>query len=687
MARRRNKKREPSGNFWSSFVLKGGSKLLLAVIIILAFLTLSQCTVKKPASPEWDTKLVVPIINRTYPMEELIRRVGDESITIDSTGAVTYSITEDLDTVSLDEDLLSTGDLSCRVAEQVGPVKLAPPHADRVLVNLSSISGLATALPGDSATVSPVSFDLYNDMPTVSSFSQIDVASGELDVGIDNNLGVDLDTAIVEVYDVINAAIVATDTVVGGVPSGARTILPVPLNGKTISNRLRVDTHCSTPGGDIDSASTRYVATELMFPDSLEVTWAIAEVPALSRQYVEHTTLAENDRLDSAILSGGTLNTSIGNGTSITADLTVVMPDLVSSGGSALTVTRTIGPRQSVDIVTDLSGYRLVPRDGVVPQELDINVYAATPGTNPQQVQISQSDSFFVQTGLAGMRFSAVTGVIDSTAASFDEVGQNVDLPPGFEALHFVTAILVLEIENGIDLPGSLSMVLQGDNGKTSTLGGQIAPGSPLAPTVSVFSDTTVADFLSPPPSYLDLAGSIVYGDGFTQGTVTSADFVSGQVRICAPLEVIIDEARVETEVGREKIQQDHIDVITDHFIAGRFYYNIVSHLPIAAHVGLYFSDDSTLVYTQPLKAFDSLYVVAAPTGAGGIVIDTASTGYQEIALDSADVRRLLENETLYTGLDLLLEGSGGQSVKLTADDYIAVTGRVEIDYRFDGDL
>ena len=50
-------------------------------------------------------------------------------------------------------------------------------------------------------------------------------------------------------------------------------------------------------------------------------------------------------------------------------------------------------------------------------------------------------------------------------------------------------------------------------------------------------------------------------------------------------------------------------------------------------------------------------------------------------------MRRILENDTLYIGQELVLEGSNGQSVKLTQDDYITVIGRIEVEYRFDGEF
>jgi len=687
MARKHKRRTDPSEGFGDSFLFRFGSKLFLSLAVVIAFLTLAQCTIKKPESPQWNTQLTIPAVNRTYTMEELIGKIDQEGLEIDSSGIVTYSITEDLDTVQLEEDLLTTSDLSYVISEQVGTVSLNPPDMDPVTVSLSSISGLASSLPGDSANVVETSFDLYNDMPTITSFSQATISNGQVEVVVDNGLGVSLDTVIIEIFDINNGWTIATDTFPTPVASGDTDSLSLSLDGKTISNDLRVINHCYTPGGLVDSVSSRYISTELVFADSLEVTSAVAEVPALSREYSQQVALDESNRIDTASLSNGSLNLTIVNGTNLDANVTVTITDLVSSGSQPLTIDQPIPARQNTVVTVDLSGYRLIPSDVTVPQDIDINITASVPGTAPQQVEINQSDSFFVEAALSSMTFSSVTGVFDTVTASFEGLEQNIDVPTGFDSVQFVSAILTLEIENGIDMPGHLDIQLHGDNGKSLNFSGNIAASGEDTTTLSTISDSTVADFFSPPPSHIDLSGSATFGDGAYQGTIEVDDFVLARVKILAPLELIINESQIRTDIESEQIDQEDIDIITDHFIEGRFIYNIINHLPLGAYINVFFGGDSATLYSDPVKTFDSLFVMAAPVSAIGIVTDTASTGYQEIYLDSADVRRILENDTLYIGQELILEGSNGQSVKLTQDDYITVIGRIEVEYRFDGEF
>ena len=77
MTRKRNARKNDAETPWNErFMFKYGSRLLLGITVIVVFLTLAQCTVEKPESPQWSTRLTVPIVNRTYDMEELVNKIA-----------------------------------------------------------------------------------------------------------------------------------------------------------------------------------------------------------------------------------------------------------------------------------------------------------------------------------------------------------------------------------------------------------------------------------------------------------------------------------------------------------------------------------------------------------------------------------------------------------------------------------
>jgi hypothetical protein len=336
--------------------------------------------------------------------------------------------------------------------------------------------------------------------------------------------------------------------------------------------------------------------------------------------------------------------------------------------------------------VRTLSGRQLVPGGSTLPQFIDINVTADVPGSGGQQVAVNQSDSFLVQADLTSLTFGSVTGVFSSTDASFDAESFAIDIPTGFDSLELVSAVLTLDVENGTNLPGYLDIHLIGNNGKQLLLTGDIAPGSSGSPVITTITNSEIADFMSPIPSNVQAGGTVTFGDAVTQSTINANDFVFSRVGIVAPLEMVINESRIETDITRESINQSDIDMVTDHVIQAGFVYNIVNHLPLGASIEIFLGPDSTTLYSNPSLTIGPLAINAAPVSGAGLVLDTAATGYQEIMLTNADIQ-ILKSDTLYIGQELILNGSNGQSVKLMQNDYITVIGRFEVEYRFDGNF
>lgn len=683
MSRRPKRRRaqDDSGSFKESPWLKFGSKLALSLIVVVVFLTLVQCTVKKPEAPTWTTQFTIPLVNRVYPMSEIIQRIDQEGISMDGDSNVVYSVTRDIDTVRLDGDELTTSDLSYSVTEELGEVSIALPGLAPATIDLDAISGLAAFVPG---TVPEIGFNVNSDLPTITTFSSLSITSGIAYAVVTNNLGFDLSSVDIELFDVINNQVIGVQSIAGGVADGAADSAMFALAGRSISNDLVVRIDAYTPGAAVLSASGKNISTALHFIGPLTVAAATAEIPELTRDFSDNVTLGESDPVYRATLSAGTLSLTIDNGTTLGAVLDISFPDL-RQGGSPLSVQRTVDANGTQAVNIDLAGYELAPADSTAPQDIAIDVSVTVPGTAPQQVTVAQADVFSVSAGLSGLEFGSVTGKFSAVESTIDPRDEAIDVPDGFDQITLASAIATLEIENSVELPGALNITLLGNNGKSLNLTGSIASASTGGPVISTIIDSTVADFLTPVPSVITISGSGTFGDGVTEGTISANDYIFARVHILAPLEVIIDSAAIEADVESEEIDQENIDAITDHVIEARFMYNVVNHLPIGTSVNIYLGGDSATVYDSPQLMLDNIFVTAAPTVAG-VASDTVSTGYQTIYLDSADIQ-VLKNDTLYIGSTILLEDTGGQPVRLTNNDYIQVTGRIEVEYRFDGEF
>ena len=177
-----------------------------------------------------------------------------------------------------------------------------------------------------------------------------------------------------------------------------------------------------------------------------------------------------------------------------------------------LTVKRSVDTISSSNVNITLSGYELTPPDSTTPKEITVEISANTPGTAPLQATVSQSQQFVVDADLQSLVFDTVTGVFGTVGTTLEPTQHDIDVPQGFETAELVTALLTLQIENGVQLPGALDLTLQGNNGKTMNLAGLIAPASSTTSALTVLVDSTVADFLSPLPSQITISGSANFG-------------------------------------------------------------------------------------------------------------------------------------------------------------------------------
>ncbi|MDX9858262.1 MAG: hypothetical protein RBT76_10755 [candidate division Zixibacteria bacterium] len=679
MARRKSRRQQDGPReFRDSFLVNVASKFGLGLIVIVVFLTLVQCSIKKPEAPAWNTQFTVPVINRTYPMEELVDKIDQEGIEISDDSTVVYSFSDDIDTVRLDGEHLTTDDLSYSIAQPVGLIRLDPPVVDPVSTDYMDIIGLAAG------AVPPTSFQITSDLPPVDSYQQATIATARLWVIVDNDLGLDLDQVDVTLRDVTMGQVVGTQSLTGGIADGDSDSLSFVLDSRTISNEFEVQSDCHTPGGTVLSASDKALTVAVRFDENLSVSSGVAKIPALTRAFDQQVDLGETDPVYHATLAAGQLLLTVSNNTALDAVLDIILPDVVS-GGQPLSVSQPVGPNSSDVVSVNIAGYDLVPTDSTVPQQVTVDVTASLPGSGDVMVAVDETDDFTVTASLTGLEFSSITGRFAGTDATIEPTSQEIDVPEGFDQIELQHAIVTLEVENHVNMAGTVDLLLSGDNGKSHVFTGDIDAGTPGGATVTMIVDSTVADFLSPLPGRIDISGTAVFGDGVTVSTVNADDFVYAQVHILAPLEFVLGETQIDADIEQEEVEQDDIDLITEHVIEARFVYTITNHLPLGVDIDILLGGDSTTVMTNPGLTISGLGVNAAPVVAG-LVSDSVTSGEQVIVLDSADIQ-VLKNDTLYVGQQITLHGTDGQVVRLTTNDWLRVEGYLQVEYRFDGEF
>jgi hypothetical protein len=671
---------EKSDDFLDSLSFRLGTKFLMGTTIVVLFLTLAQCTIKKPESPEWVTTLTVPLINRTYPMSELVWRMDQEGLEVNG-DSIIFSITEEIDTVRLDQNEMSARSIDTSVSQYFGAIDIDPPTISPVTIAYSDISSLVVGV------LPPVSFSIDNDMPPISNFSTAYISNGEMYVVVSNNLGVDLDTIDITLYDIANPAMplmIASQSFLSGINNGSTDSILIDLDDKTISNSLRITVSCYTPGGVILSADGKSISTAVNFAGPF-VIWSAtnADAPAISLNDTTRIQLGEDgdtDIIQNATLTNGILQLTIINNTPVIGTLSITLPDLVDNS-LPLSVQQILAPSDSQTVNIDLSTYELTPSDLTAPQEIEAIVTVLTVA---DRVDINQSQFFSVSVSLNGLTFDSITGIFATKGATIDPTTQEIDVPQGFEGFELSTAVLSLSIENAVQMPGSLNIHLVGSNGQQFDVAGLIAAGTSGSPVTSVIVNDQAAAFLTPFPEQIDITGTAIFGDGLTVSTITTNDFLHATVSIVAPLEMVITGATIETDVEEEDIDIEDIDIVTDHVEQISFIYTVSNSLPLGITANVYLSQSPNVSATVNDLDISGLSIPSAPFANG---LSTGFSSSADTVLLSNDDIQVLNTDSLYILTAFVLEDTNGEAVRLIPDNSITITGRLEVQYLFDGNF
>ncbi len=669
------RRRQKRSAIAESFFVKYGFKFILGIVVILVFLTVVQCDIKKPEAPTWTTNLTVPMMSRTYGIPEIIDKIDQPGLGFDEDSNIIFSYSSDIDTFNIDAEEMRVDDMSMSFSEKIGAVDIdlsSPPDQVYNLTDLISVIG--GFIPG-------VGFDLYYDLPIFTEFDWATVATGGFYIVLVNDLGVDLSLVQVDVIDryFVRSVTSPPRTFPDVIPSGGRDSIYVDVTGQTVSCQLGVDMHCETPGGTV-LTTTGKIMTSSVKMNPITVTSARARIPRLTRDLSTQVGIVNDNSITSAELTSGTATLSILNRTELTANLDIVLPDF-TQGGTPLTRHFTVAGNQTQQVAINLNGYTFAPLDQGFPQNVACSAFVVIDSTAPGKATIAEDDSIRVNIGVTGLDFSSIEGVLHAAQAQFTSTDLSVDLPRGFNEIQLVNAEMALQIENAFGLDGDLSITVTGNNGQSLVIDTTVLAGSVADPSVTTITRNDLSDFLNPVPDVITVSGSADFSGA---GQITRDDYVFASVDIKSPMEMVIDSATFEGDLTSEEIDQNDINMITDHVLEARIVSNIENHLPLGASVDIYLGGDSTTILDNP-QLIIPLSVDAGTTDVNGNVTGAVSSE-NTITLDSTDIQ-ILENPTLYTAQIITLQSTDGQTVKINLDDYIHVSAIIEVEYKFDGEF
>jgi hypothetical protein len=647
----------------SSLLLWGKELILLFVLLLF-----SRCSLKAPTTPTWYTKVTIPLVKKNYDMVTLIEKIDEPSLETDSLGNLFFHIKEDLDTVRLLGKLVCDS-VTKNFKDTLGTIKINSLESKQVIFWITDFySGEPGEVPPGSATIDA-------DLDTFTSFHQVTIKEGYATLIVFNHLGLDLDSLKLDIIDKISSEILKTTVIPGGIQDSDSVIQKLTFVDKTCSNQFAIQVNAHTPGGFLYSLEDKYFSLNFSI-DSLAVTQGIAKIPSLDLDTDEEIILPSHHVIDSAKIRTGSLSLDLCNFTNISVEMEIDFPEF-EKNGEVLKTNCVIPSEGHSNLELSLDGYSLKPLSGI---STKVQIKIRIKDSGDQLVLFSSSDSVTASAHLSEVAFSQIAGRLEPTVVDIGEIQRYLDLPPGFESVHLKNASLNLDIHNGVNFPANLWVTIEGDEGQSLELSGDIEPGSPWATKVTSIQEENLDALLNPVPQELIVTGQVTCGDGIYSGTASEEDFFFGEIQITSPLELILDSCQVQIEQDTHSINEDVKSLIEDQVNSSQVIFKIESHLPLDGRVSVFVSKSEETIFSDPDLVIGSVYVPKGELDQNGQVAeskfseDTVSLNHEEL--------QIFTNSPFYVAGKLDFPGTGGNIVKALATDFIQITSYVELEVK-----
>lgn len=632
------------------------------------FLSLLHCSIDKPSVPTWDLKLSLPLLSEHYDMVELIDKIDEPYLEVDSLGNPSFCFEENLDTIRL-VDKLRCDPIIVNYKDTLGIITIYPSESRQMVFYVTEFYD---GPPGD---VPPCSATIEQDLDTLSTFSEVTVQEAFTTLTVSNHLGLDLDSVQMKIIDKNNLDTLETVTFPTGIRNGDLNTRSITFAHKTFSNRLAIKFSAFTLGGELDSLEGKYLSLDFTI-DSLRIIQGIAEVPAFELTEEEIVTLPTSSIIDSAQIKSGELSLTLCNFTNLPADLQIDFPQL-QRDDQILSVIHHLQASTQSEINLVLNGYALKPEGG---NEVAIQTTVSLSGSDGALTSFCSSDSFSVSVNLGQTTFSQICGIIEPTLVEIDQITRELDIPPGFESAYLTSASLNMEIHNGVDLPADLSLDIQGDKGQDLNLQAQVEAGGPFGTSItSVFVDQ-LQTLLSPVPQRITVTGEAVCGDGQSYGMVKEKDFLFGKVFVSSPLELILDSCQIQIDQSSDQVDDDLKELIQEQINFGKVILKIENHLPLKARAKIFFSGDQGDLFSNPDLTIGPIEVPAGVLGYYGSV-EGSNSSVTEIDLTYHQLQ-VFTNSPFYMAGSIDFPGTYGETIKASTGDFITIASYLELDVK-----
>jgi hypothetical protein len=639
----------------------------LVSVLIFSLMTL-RCSIEKPVAPTWNLMLSVPLINEHYDMANLIDRMDEPYLKVDSLGNPLFYFEEELDTTRL-INRLRCNSTFMSFKDTLGVRTISTSESREILLYVNDF------YQGNPGYVPPCSAIIQEDFDPFSNFTQVTAQQAFSTLTVSNHLGLNLTRVEVKIIDVGLQDTIHSEVLSSGIQNGDSAVQNMLLTDKTFSNQLSLQVKGVSPGGQVESFEGKYLLVSLCL-DSMKVVGGTAKLSTFEISQEDKILLPTGSSIDSAQIKSGRLSLNLHNYTNVAADVYIDFPEL-EKDGQILSTSCNLPASDSCDLTLDMDGYEFKPSEG---NETKVQTRVYSPGSEGTLIDFTASDSVTVDASVTEIIFNKVSGIIEPTVVQLEEIQRQLDIPPGFESAHLTGASLSLEIHNGVNLPAQLSVDIQGESGQNLSLEAEVEASGPLGTAVTTVFEDDLESLLNPVPQRITVTGEIVYGDGEALGNVREEDFFFGEVTVSSPLELIWDSCQIQIDPDSDQVDDDVREMIEKQINSAKVVLKVESHLPVEGEAKIFFSSNQMELFSDPDLVIGPVNVPKGKLRLDGSVRE-AENSEVKIEVTKQDLL-VFTNTPFHMAGTIIFPGTDGRKVKASATDYIKVTYYLELNVK-----
>ncbi|MFQ5707974.1 MAG: hypothetical protein ACE5HO_11020 [bacterium] len=662
-----------------------GSMAALCASSLFLFL---RCSFEKPSAPSFDVDVTLPLISKVYTMTEIAE--DQSALSVDSTGLLSFEFESDLDTYYVG-DQLKIDAMQEDFSREIGKVSVSSPGTASVTAQLREILPQADIFDGQIVVVPPFSFSAPKKALTpYDDYSFVRIDTGNVTLKVVNNLAVPLGSPLsLEIWDTQLDTLVTSVSRAVQVLPGQTIYFTVDLKGLRMPNAISVRMSGDSPGSSgnpvlVEASSNFSIDSEV---SDLLVTEALAKIPAQVFSNEEAIAIDDSIVVTEALVSNGAISFTIGGQFPLDAWIVYKLPDFYDASGLALVDSVFVTRNSSQSFTIDLSNHSLKPEWADFGQQKVRFLWTVkTVDSGNELIRVKSSDLVNAAVQLSQLDFSRISGKLGGKKIDISQNDFTIDVPVDLDSVFFESASMELFVQNAINFPAATDIVVEGQNdaGAISELQvkGAIRPAvQPGVPETSVIElnqqNSNIKNFISILPSLIRVFGQVRIGSDSWVGTVSSNDFVSGTVKIHAPLALRLPPQTIETDANELDIDQGTREDIENNLSSGRFVAQLRNHLPLGASAEFLFGQDQTTLFQAPILKIGPVAVGAGKVDAAGFV-NQSQDSKTVLDLTEAQMQTFLKSP-LFVGLRVAIDGSNGELVRVRGSDFLEVKSYAKI--------